>query len=207
MGTGGVGKSAISGRFVKDEWVEKYDPTVEDMHTHTAFIDGQPIPLEILDTAGQEQFSSLRETFIKTGHGFMLVYAIDDDQTFEDLQKIADLIKANNEGKNIPFLVVGNKKDLSASRAVSQMEAEDFANSLGCKCVEVSAKENDGVKEAFDALIQSAVGSSAEAFASAQGSVMGAGTTKAEEVQVDVNARPAAPGAKPAKKKGGCNIL
>lgn len=206
MGTGGVGKSAISGRFVKDEWVEKYDPTVEDMHTHTAFIDGQPIPLEILDTAGQEQFSSLREQFIKTGHGFMLVYAIDDDQTFEDLQKIADLIKANNEGKNIPFLIVGNKKDLSANRAVSPEEAQGFADSLNCECVEVSAKENDGVKEAFNSLIVKATGSSAEAFAKAQGSVMGAGTTKPEEVAVNVNAKPK-PAAKPNKKKGGCNIL
>ena len=80
MGAGGVGKSALSCRYTQGTWVEKYDPTIEDQYTKTVELDTgsgmRAVPLEILDTAGQDEYSPLRETFMHTGDGFLLVYSI-----------------------------------------------------------------------------------------------------------------------------------
>ena len=80
MGAGGVGKSALTCRYTQGTWVEKYDPTIEDQYTKTVELDTgsgtRAIPLEILDTAGQDEYSPLRETFMHTGDGFLLVYSI-----------------------------------------------------------------------------------------------------------------------------------
>ena len=67
MGVGGVGKSAISNRFVINRWVEKYDPTIEESFMTTVDIDGKALQVEILDTAGQEEYRPLRETFMHSG--------------------------------------------------------------------------------------------------------------------------------------------
>ena len=89
---GGVGKSAITNRFVIGRWIEKYDPTIEESYQTTVDIDGKALQVEILDTAGQDEYRPLRETFMHTGDGFLLVYSITDDQTFEELRGIREQI-------------------------------------------------------------------------------------------------------------------
>merc|ERR1712185_121650 len=92
MGAGGVGKSALTCRYTQGTWVEKYDPTIEDQYTKTVELDTgagtRAIALEILDTAGQDEYSPLRETFMHTGDGFLLVYSLTDDDTYEALEAI-----------------------------------------------------------------------------------------------------------------------
>jgi Ras-related protein Rap-1B len=92
MGIGGVGKSAITNRFVVGRWIEKYDPTVEESYQATIDVDGRALQVEILDTAGQDEYTALRETFLHTGDGFLLVYSITDDQTVEELRGIREQI-------------------------------------------------------------------------------------------------------------------
>ncbi|RCN30705.1 Ras family protein, partial [Ancylostoma caninum] len=67
LGSGGVGKSALTVQFVSSTFIEKYDPTIEDFYRKEIEVDGQPCVLEILDTAGTEQFSSMRDLYIKNG--------------------------------------------------------------------------------------------------------------------------------------------
>jgi Ras-related protein Rap-2C len=83
LGSGGVGKSAITVKFVSGKFVEKYDPTIEDFYRKEIEVDGAPSVLEILDTAGTEQFSSMRDLYIKNGQGFVVVYSITSLQTFQ----------------------------------------------------------------------------------------------------------------------------
>jgi small GTP-binding protein len=52
LGSGGVGKSALTVQFVQGIFVEKYDPTIEDSYRKQVEIDGQQCMMEILDTAG-----------------------------------------------------------------------------------------------------------------------------------------------------------
>eukprot|EP00002_Diphylleia_rotans_P032021 TRINITY_DN668_c0_g1_i1.p2 TRINITY_DN668_c0_g1~~TRINITY_DN668_c0_g1_i1.p2 ORF type:complete len:118 (-),score=26.72 TRINITY_DN668_c0_g1_i1:1234-1587(-) len=88
VGAGGVGKSALTVQFVQNLFVEKYDPTIEDSYRKQVDIDGESCMLEILDTAGQEELTAMRDQYMRSGHGFVLVYSITSTASFND---IADL--------------------------------------------------------------------------------------------------------------------
>jgi len=138
MGAGGVGKSAITCRYTQGTWVEKYDPTIEDQYTKAVDLDGKALQLEILDTAGQEEYSPLRETFMHTGDGFMLVFSITDDATFEDLTTIRDQVLRAHENPKVPIILVGNKSDLEDDRAVSVEEGKKKAEIFNARYIEIS---------------------------------------------------------------------
>eukprot|EP00490_Sorites_sp_Unknown_P011174 CAMPEP_0114655856 /NCGR_PEP_ID=MMETSP0191-20121206/11513_1 /TAXON_ID=126664 /ORGANISM="Sorites sp." /LENGTH=75 /DNA_ID=CAMNT_0001871991 /DNA_START=51 /DNA_END=275 /DNA_ORIENTATION=+ len=61
LGAGAVGKSAITIRMVANEWRNEYDPTIEDSYQCNLKVDGVDEELDILDTAGQEQFAALQD--------------------------------------------------------------------------------------------------------------------------------------------------
>jgi len=108
MGVGGVGKSAITNRFVINRWVEKYDPTIEESYSTTVDVDGKALQVEILDTAGQDEYAPLRETFMHTGDGFLFVYSLTDDQTLEELRTIREQVLRVHPNRNVslsPFLI------------------------------------------------------------------------------------------------------
>lgn len=83
LGSGGVGKSALTVQFVTGTFIEKYDPTIEDFYRKEIEVDSSPSVLEILDTAGTEQFASMRDLYIKNGQGFILVYSLVNQQSFQ----------------------------------------------------------------------------------------------------------------------------
>ncbi|PIO13506.1 hypothetical protein AB205_0024380, partial [Aquarana catesbeiana] len=60
-----------------------YDPTIEDFYRKEIEVDSSPSVLEILDTAGTEQFASMRDLYIKNGQGFILVYSLVNQQSFQ----------------------------------------------------------------------------------------------------------------------------
>ena len=90
LGSGGVGKSALTVQFVQGIFVEKYDPTIEDSYRKQVEVDGQQCMLEILDTAGTEQFTAMRDLYMKNGQGFVLAYSITAQSTFNDLQDLRE---------------------------------------------------------------------------------------------------------------------
>ncbi|KAK0410657.1 hypothetical protein QR680_005257 [Steinernema hermaphroditum] len=116
LGSGGVGKSALTVQFVSNTFIEKYDPTIEDFYRKEIEIDGQPCVLEILDTAGTEQFASMRDLYIKNGQGFVVVYSITSQQTFHDIKSMRDQIVRVKGTEHVPILLVGNKCDLQHQR-------------------------------------------------------------------------------------------
>lgn len=94
LGSGGVGKSALTVQFVTGTFIEKYDPTIEDFYRKEIEVDSSPSVLEILDTAGTEQFASMRDLYIKNGQGFILVYSLVNQQSFQvsDVQDTLNLV-------------------------------------------------------------------------------------------------------------------
>ena len=92
LGSGGVGKSALTVQFVTGCFMEKYDPTIEDFYRKEIEVDGSPSVLEILDTAGTEQFASMRDLYIRNGQGFVIVYSITNHQTFQDIKNMREQV-------------------------------------------------------------------------------------------------------------------
>jgi Ras-related protein Rap-2C len=109
LGSGGVGKSALTVQFVSGCFMEKYDPTIEDFYRKEIEVDGSPCVLEILDTAGTEQFASMRDLYIKNGQGFLVVYSITNHQTFQDIKTMKEQISRVKGADKVPLLLVGNK--------------------------------------------------------------------------------------------------
>lgn len=158
MGSGGVGKSSITLQLVQNIFTEKYDPTIEDSYRKSLYEPSNPTTpyqLEILDTAGSEQFISMRDLYIRNGDGFLLVYSQINPSTLKDLQSIyAQILRIKGSEAKAPVVLVGNKQDLVEPGTSSLESARTMANKWGCPLVETSAKDKKSVEKAFLALIQ-----------------------------------------------------
>jgi GTPase KRas protein len=154
-----------------NHFVETYDPTIEDSYRKQVQIDGQSCMLEVLDTAGQEEYTALRDQWIRDGEGFVLVYSISSRPSFARIEKfykqiqrvkdsslsgsppypgspLRDTAGGNNFGP-APVMLVGNKCDRAMEREVSIQEGLSLARELGCDFVEASAKNCINVEKAF----------------------------------------------------------
>ncbi|KAL9964861.1 hypothetical protein ACROYT_G028562 [Oculina patagonica] len=154
LGSGGVGKSALTVKFVTGQFVEKYDPTIEDFYRKEIDVDNSPSILEILDTAGTEQFASMRDLYIKNGQGFLLIYSLLNRQTFTDLKPMRDQILRVKNSDTVPLILVGNKSDMFDEREVSADEAKLLAEEWDCPHFETSAKNNSNVDEVFAEIVR-----------------------------------------------------
>lgn len=155
LGSGGVGKSALTVQFVQGIFVERYDPTIEDSYRKQVEIDGQHCMLEILDTAGTEQFTAMRDLYMKNGQGFVLVYSITAQSTFNDLHEIRDQILRVKDTEDVPIILVGNKCDLEDEREVGRDQGAFLARSWNnCTFLETSAKAKVNVNEIFVDLVR-----------------------------------------------------
>ncbi|KAJ7405684.1 hypothetical protein WISP_137834 [Willisornis vidua] len=148
LGSGGVGKSALTVQFVQGIFVEKYDPTIEDSYRKQVEVDAQQCMLEILDTAGTEQFTAMRDLYMKNGQGFALVYSITAQSTFNDLQDLREQILRVKDTDDVPMILVGNKCDLEDERVVGKEQGQNLARQWNnCAFLESSAKSKINVNE------------------------------------------------------------
>jgi len=140
LGGGGVGKSALTIRLVTDNFLDEYDPTIEDSYRKQVMIDDETALLDILDTAGQEEFSSMQDQWMRDGKGFLLVYNIISRPTFDEVSVLYDKILRTKDAVKVPVVLVGNKCDLKDERQVEYQEGADLAKQWGCPFFETSAK-------------------------------------------------------------------
>ncbi|OQV24012.1 Ras-related protein Rap-2c [Hypsibius exemplaris] len=154
LGSGGVGKSALTVQFVSGHFAEKYDPTIEDFYRKEIEVDQQRCILEILDTAGTEQFASMRDLYIKNGQGFVVVYSVTNRQTFQDIKIMKDQIMRVKGVDRVPIILVGNKADLEHLREVSSQDALALAQMWDCPFMEASAKSRTNVNELFAEIVR-----------------------------------------------------
>uniref|UniRef100_A0A1I7S9Z4 Ras family protein n=1 Tax=Bursaphelenchus xylophilus TaxID=6326 RepID=A0A1I7S9Z4_BURXY len=119
LGLGGVGKSAITIQFVQQYFIHDYDPTIADSYAKQCYVDENMWKLEVLDTAGQDEFAAMREHNVRSGDGFLLVFSLTNRESFEYLKRLYHYIDRVKDRDFFPMIVVGNKCDLSAQRQVS----------------------------------------------------------------------------------------
>lgn len=133
MGAARVGKSSLIHQFLYGRVPKQYNATVEELHRrdYGAATGGRHrLTLELLDTSGSYQFPAMRQLAITTAQAFILVFAIDDMESFEEVRKLrSEILEARSQrGKGMPpVVVVGNKTDLAFRRTVGYEVAETVA--------------------------------------------------------------------------------
>lgn len=95
----------------------------------------------MLDTAGQEEFSAMREQYMRKGDGFLLVYSVTDTQSFENIMHFYVQILRVKDRDSYPMLLVANKVDLVHLRKVSEEQGRELSHKLNIPYIETSAKD------------------------------------------------------------------
>lgn len=154
FGCGRVGKTSIIKRFLYDRFEEKYFETIEDTYRKVVTCNNQTIDLTMIDTAGNYQFPAMRELAIKQSDGFILVYAIDNVPSFQEVSRLRDIIVSIKKNEDSPILLVGNKTD-AGFRRVQRSEASLVMRKWGTKAqhIETSAKDDENIDLLFNSLI------------------------------------------------------
>jgi len=132
-----------------DEFVEDYEPTKADSYRKKVVLDGEEVQIDILDTAGQEDYAAIRDNYFRSGEGFLCVFSITEDDSFQSTQEFREQILRVKGDTNIPFILVGNKADLTNSRKVQQTTANNRAAQWQVPYVETSAKTRENVDKVF----------------------------------------------------------
>lgn len=149
VGSGGVGKSALTLQFMYDEFVEDYEPTKADSYRKKVLLDGDDVQIDILDTAGQEDYAAIRDNYFRSGEGFLCVFSISEQESFQATAEFREQILRVKNDENIPFMLVGNKMDLEDKRQVAVEEAQSRAQQWNVPYVETSAKTRANVDKVF----------------------------------------------------------
>jgi len=156
LGGGFVGKSAMTIRFITNNFLTEYEPTIEDSYRKQTTVDGEPALIDVLDTAGQEEFGSMRDQWIKEGDGFLLIYDITKRYTLDEIKNLFDRMVNAKDTEDIPVVICGNKCDLEESRVVSIEQGQEMAARCGryCTFVETSARSNIRIQEVFSEIVR-----------------------------------------------------
>ncbi|KAG1826213.1 small GTPase superfamily [Suillus subaureus] len=151
LGDGGVGKTALAVQFTLNCFT--YDPTIEDAYRKQLIVDNKMCFVEVIDTAGQEEYATLRDQWVREGQGFILVYSIASRSTFERLDVFRQSMLKVKRQKPI-FMLVGNKCDKTYEREVSREEGIALARTFGCEFMETSARTAYNVELLFTNLVR-----------------------------------------------------
>ena len=147
LGESGVGKTSIIKRYLEDQFDKNETSTLSMSYVgKTVNIDNKEVRLNIWDTIGQEKYRSISKLFLNETKIVILVYSIDNGDSFKELNYWYDLYK-ELLGEETILGVAGNKMDLYLNQEVEEEKAKEFAESRGAIFSLVSAKDN---KESID---------------------------------------------------------
>ncbi|ETN40619.1 uncharacterized protein HMPREF1541_04896 [Cyphellophora europaea CBS 101466] len=154
LGSRSVGKSSLTVQYCEGHFVESYYPTIENTFSHEIVHRNQTFQTEIVDTAGQDEYSLLNSKHFIGLHGYLLVYSVASPQSFEMITIIRDKILNHLGAESVPIVIVGNKSDVpEAKRKISPEQGQNLARELNCGWVETSARNNTNVGKAFEMMI------------------------------------------------------
>jgi GTPase SAR1 family protein len=160
-------------QFVRGEFVEAYDPTLEDSFVKRIELGpGLALTVEILDTAGTDQITAMRDMYINSGDAFLIAYSVDSRASFNEAVALHERILRLRPKKVLPrkdtsdsalslttpfqcpVLMVANKKDLpSGFRRVTYEQGAYIAHQRRCGFMETSARRDENVEQAFLAVL------------------------------------------------------
>lgn len=149
LGSRSVGKSSLAVQFVDEHFVESYYPTIEHTFSKTIELNGRLFNLELLDTAGHDEFTILDSRQAIGLDGWALVYSINSRTSFDMVSIIRDKILGFIGADHVPMVLIGNKSDLESQRQISTEEGQSLANQWNCGFTEASARSGENVMSSF----------------------------------------------------------
>mmetsp|Transcript_185 Transcript_185/g.206 ORF Transcript_185/g.206 Transcript_185/m.206 type:complete len:218 (-) Transcript_185:267-920(-) len=205
LGEGRVGKTSILLRYVRGEYSDKQQSTLQASYLDKRLVvGGQQTHLSIWDTAGQERFHSLGPIYYRDADGALLVYDITDHESFAKVRKWVKELRSI-VGNDISIVIAGNKFDLEKRRAVQESDALEYAESVGAAHIYTSAKLNKGLDETFIELATRMLARRAQSGGSSMGALTPGGRKPGgNTLQFVEDAPTASSGSAPSKKSGGC---
>ena len=148
IGDSGVGKTCFLMRFADDSFTTSHISTIGiDFKIKPITIDGKSIKLQIWDTAGQDRFRTITQTYYKGAMGVILAYDCTDENSFNNVRNWIKQLEAHAT-PGVCKVLVGNKSD-SVNKKVDASKGEALAKEYGMKFFDASAKNNLNVKETF----------------------------------------------------------
>ena len=153
VGSMNVGKTSLVTRFSTGKAATQTKTTKNASYvSKIKKINGQNFEIRLWDTAGQEKFKSLTKLFTKEAKVGILVYSIDSEDSFNDLDDWLKLIKQSNED-NLILGVAANKSDLASDKTISEERGREYAKKIGAEFRSTSAMlENGGIDELIEVL-------------------------------------------------------
>lgn len=153
IGNSSVGKTSFLFRYADDSFTPDFVSTVGiDFKVKTVYRNEKRVKLQIWDTAGQERYRTITTAYYRGAMGFLLMYDISNQESFNAVQDWATQIKTYS-WDNAQVILVGNKCDLEDNRAISPEDGKRLADELGLEFFEASAKDNINVKQVFERLV------------------------------------------------------
>ncbi|KAG0011576.1 Ras GTPase ras2 [Entomortierella chlamydospora] len=143
------GKTELANQFRLKHTATEYDPYTENGHELRVMVDDQPCVIEIYEIPSQEEYTALRNQWIRDCHGFVLVYSIVARQTFEGIQRYHNQIIHAKGTSDIPMILVGSECESLIEREVSRDEGTLKAKSLSCGFTEASTETSVSVDRIF----------------------------------------------------------
>ncbi|XP_074835635.1 ras-related protein Rab-3D [Carettochelys insculpta] len=153
IGNSSVGKTSFLFRYADDSFTSAFVSTVGiDFKVKTVYRNEKRVKLQIWDTAGQERYRTITTAYYRGAMGFLLMYDIANQESFNAVQDWATQIKTYS-WDNAQVILVGNKCDLEDERVVATEDGKRLADELGFEFFEASAKDNINVKQVFERLV------------------------------------------------------
>ena len=157
VGDGSVGKTSFISRYVNDEYIKSYKPTlgVDFFVKKLNIQDGSRVHLHMWDIQGQECAKNMTSTFYRKANAAIIMYDITQRRTFEDVRVWKQDIDNKIFQDTCPCILLGNKSDLKMMREVEERELRNLCEELGfIYSSEISVKQNYLVKEAMNVLVE-----------------------------------------------------
>ena len=155
IGDGGVGKTSLAIRYIADRFEVEYDPTIEESFYKEVDTPAGKLKLEILDTAGQDDFSAIRQEYYRKADCVIGVFDVENLMTFNKLQDFWKEIveERQHEGMVIPpIIAVGNKIDLIPN--FKNDDVDKWLNDNSINIVYTSASLNQNINDLFDKAVE-----------------------------------------------------
>ncbi|XP_074859289.1 ras-related protein Rab-3B [Carettochelys insculpta] len=153
IGNSSVGKTSFLFRYVDDTFTTSFVSTVGiDFKVKTVYRNDKRVKLQIWDTAGQERYRTITTAYYRGAMGFILMYDITNEESFNAVQDWATQIKTYS-WDNAQVILVGNKCDMEDERIIPLERGKHLADQLGFDYFDASAKENINVRQVFERLV------------------------------------------------------